>query len=233
MNKSAEKPSSGGCALEDLVKQPLFGGMSVGEVMFILQTADAKFDEFLPGAVLEVSKKPARAEGQIKLLLSGIALNIKYDANGNRSILDYIMPGHVFQSGTFTRRGVHCQTTITAGNACLILTLTLPEKPESDIKLWLLLKKNIIEILAQKNRALLRKADVLSRRTLREKVLTYLGYERDIHGSDEFDIPLNRQELADYLYVDRTSLASEIGKLKREGVLACSRSHFILFEKSF
>jgi CRP-like cAMP-binding protein len=70
--------------------------------------------------------------------------------------------------------------------------------------------------------------DILSRHSLREKVLTYLFYQRQLHRSDSFSIPLNRQELADFLCVDRTSLSSELSRLRREGLLDFERSRFHL-----
>ena len=215
MSRAFSNPQ--GIAPDILTGQPLFKGMSTWEIELILQKANGKLCEFAPNTELETGIASSGTNRQIRLLLSGIAFNVKYDTNGNRSIIDYIMPGHVFQSSTFTHHRAPVQTIVTADKSCLILILTLPEQPEANTELWLLLNRNIIEILVQKNLSLLRKADVLSRRTLREKIITYLSYEREIHGSNEFDIPLSRQSLADYLYVDRTSLATEIGKLKKEG----------------
>ena len=68
----------------------------------------------------------------------------------------------------------------------------------------------------------------LSRRTLREKVLSYLGEQAAKQGSREFDIPFDRQKLADYLAADRSALSAVLGKLLREGVLTFRKHHFIL-----
>ncbi|MBQ2863699.1 MAG: winged helix-turn-helix domain-containing protein, partial [Clostridia bacterium] len=62
--------------------------------------------------------------------------------------------------------------------------------------------------------------------TTREKLLTYLTAASKEEGGTSFDIPFDRQELADYLGVDRSGLSVEIGRLKREGVIDCYKNHF-------
>ena len=65
-------------------------------------------------------------------------------------------------------------------------------------------------------------------KTIRGKLLSYLSFEATRAGSDAFDIPFNRQQLADYLGVDRSALSAEIGRMQRAGMLESKRSHFVL-----
>ena len=58
--------------------------------------------------------------------------------------------------------------------------------------------------------------------------MTYLMQQAKINGSDSFTIPFDRQELADYLEVERSGLSAEIGKLKKEGIIDFSKNRFIL-----
>ena len=90
------------------------------------------------------------------------------------------------------------------------------------------LVENMMHILAEKNLFLANRVSHLSRRTLREKVLSYLGEQAAKQGSREFDIPFDRQKLADYLAADRSALSAVLGKLQREGVLTFRKHHFIL-----
>ena len=83
--------------------------------------------------------------------------------------------------------------------------------------------------LAKKNIAFYQKIDVTSKRTTREKLLTYLAYQAKRAGSNRFTIPFDRQALADYLEVDRSGLSVEISKLKKEGVLDTHKNLFELF----
>lgn len=87
---------------------------------------------------------------------------------------------------------------------------------------------HLVNILAARNVALARKIDCLSQHSTAEKLLAYLQWQAEVKGSYAFDIPFTRQELADYLNVDRAALSTEIGKLIRRGVLETTRKHFRL-----
>ncbi len=82
--------------------------------------------------------------------------------------------------------------------------------------------------MALKNIYFNQKAEITSKRTTREKLLSYLEQQAKINNSHSFTIPFDRQELADYLEVDRSGLSSEIGKLRKEGLLECKKSNFCL-----
>ena len=68
----------------------------------------------------------------------------------------------------------------------------------------------------------------MSRRTTREKLLSYLSSQSLAAGSDQFEIPFNRQQLADYLCVDRSAMSNELCKMRDEGMLTFDRSSFQL-----
>ena len=86
----------------------------------------------------------------------------------------------------------------------------------------------MLGILAMKNFMLNHKIDCLSKRTTRERILTYLSFQSKNAKSNSFTIPFNRQELADYLCVDRSAMSSELGKMRDEGILEFSKNKFIL-----
>ena len=85
-----------------------------------------------------------------------------------------------------------------------------------------------MQVTARKNLAFHKKLEVVSCRTTREKLLTYLHQQAKQFNSSSFTIPYDRQELADYLEVERSGLSAEIGRLRREGVLESDRSWFRL-----
>ena len=92
---------------------------------------------------------------------------------------------------------------------------------------------NLLGVMAAKNLTMNRKLQITSRRTTREKLLTYLEMQARQAGSASFTIPFDRQALADFLEVDRSGLSAEIGKLRREGLLESERNSFtLLYEKS-
>ena len=71
----------------------------------------------------------------------------------------------------------------------------------------------------------------MSKRTTKEKLLSYLSEQAKKHKSAAFDVPFNRQQLADFLSVDRSAMSNELCKLRDEGLLSFSRNHFVLLEK--
>lgn len=77
------------------------------------------------------------------------------------------------------------------------------------------------------------KIEITAKRTTREKLMTYLMIQAKKENSSSFDIPFDRQELADYLEVDRSGLSAEISKLRNEGILQNSKKHFILLQSKF
>ena len=94
------------------------------------------------------------------------------------------------------------------------------------------IRTNLARVALQMNAALLGKLDIVSNRSTREKVLAYLSEQAELHGSARFDIPYNRQELADALYVERSALSHELSKLQKEGYITFSRRHFELHRTS-
>lgn len=69
-------------------------------------------------------------------------------------------------------------------------------------------------------------------KSIRGRVLSYLNTVSIQARSTEFDIPFDRQQLADYLNVERTALSKELGKMRADGLLRCRRNHFVLLHKA-
>ena len=90
------------------------------------------------------------------------------------------------------------------------------------------LNRNIVELLAQCNQRLLEKSDIISRHSLREKVLSFLSAQRRIYRSDTFELPMNWQEIADFLYTNRSALSRQLGQLRAEGVIDFHKNRFTL-----
>ena len=92
-----------------------------------------------------------------------------------------------------------------------------------------LLIRNLLNVMASKNKMLTQKLQHMSQRTTREKLLSYLSEQSLKAGSPSFTIPFNRQQLADFLAVDRSAMSNELGKMRDEGLLQFDRSHFVLY----
>ena len=88
--------------------------------------------------------------------------------------------------------------------------------------------RNLLSELAEKNLRFNEKLTHMGQRTTRSKIMSYLSSEAQRLGKYEFDIPFSRQQLADYLAVERSGLSLELGKMRSEGLLGFHKSHFVL-----
>jgi CRP-like cAMP-binding protein len=88
--------------------------------------------------------------------------------------------------------------------------------------------KNMLKVMARKNLALVGKIEHVTKRTTREKLLSYLSEQAKLNGSDNFTIPFNRQELADYLAVERSAMSAELSRMSRANLLTYHKNSFEL-----
>ena len=88
--------------------------------------------------------------------------------------------------------------------------------------------RNLLSVIATKNKILTQKLEHMSQRSTREKLLSYLSEQAQRVGKESFDIPFNRQQLADFLSVDRSAMSNELSKMRKEGLLEFDRNHFVL-----
>lgn len=86
--------------------------------------------------------------------------------------------------------------------------------------------ENMVHIIASKNRDLMRKVEIISKKTLREKILAYLSIQAQLQKSRYFEIPLGRVELAEYLCADRSAVTRELAKMKEHGLIDYDKNCF-------
>jgi len=89
---------------------------------------------------------------------------------------------------------------------------------------------NLFEILSNENIELLEKIENISQKTIREKILTYLSNEAKKNKSNIFEIPYNRQDLADYLNIDRSAMSFELSKMQKDGLIKTEKNKFTLIK---
>lgn len=218
-----------------LVKNlPLFNWLPDAELGLLLTYLDTHLERFPKGEYINTLGSRI-TEAEIGCLISGRVQHIKYDIRGNRSILDILTPGCLMgcSHALLSRHSYHT-TNMVAAEESLILFFSyqkLEVYEPSVSPLIQMLEKRIMQILAERNSKLMQKADVLSKRTIREKVLTYLSYLKIEAGPADdvsINVHLTHQEMADYLNVDRSALSRELSKLRREGILDYRSNHFVL-----
>ena len=203
------------------------------------QIGDENLDEMLGclGAKKCSYKKgdTVLAEGDkakyLGIVLKGSVQLVRVDYYGNRSILTSIEPPQLFGEA-FACAGLDSVPVdvIAAEDTDILLTdaMHIARPCENACAFHRQMTLNLLQIVARKNLVLHRKIEITSKRSTREKLMTYLLLQAKKAGSSTFTIPYDRQELADYLGVERSGLSTEIGKLRNEKVLECRRSTFTL-----
>lgn len=90
--------------------------------------------------------------------------------------------------------------------------------------------ESILALIAAEHIRKMYKIEILSRKGLRDRILTFLSIQRSFEGSDDFKIPFNREELADYLCVNRSALSHELRCMEKEHLIYCRKNHFRILD---
>lgn len=211
-----------------LCSSPLFFGISAEEASAMLSCLQAEKKDFPKEAFLLHAGDTAESIG---LILSGSILVIQEDIWGNRNILSKAGPGQTFAAayacapGSVLNVNVFAETPVTALflNVKRILNVC-PSACTHHSRII----RNLLSDLAEKNLRFSEKLTHMSQRTTRDKLMSYLSAEAQRLGTYEFDIPFSRQQLADYLGVERSGLSLELGKMRSEELLDFHKNHFAL-----
>ncbi len=213
-----------------LKRTKLFAGVGEEELPAMLNCLGAAVRSFRKG---EYVFRSGEYISSITVLVEGRLLVQKDDYWGNRSIVNVIEPGELFgeayaapDSGPL-RNDVLAIEDSTAVFFEIRRVLTVCP---SACKFHSLTVQNLFFAISEKNRKLMSKIEVNSCRTTREKLLVYLSEQAKIHNCSTFEIPFNRQQLADFLSVDRSAMSAELCKLRDAGLLSFERSRFTLHE---
>ena len=208
-----------------LRKCPLFAGVSEDELVTALDVLDAKVRRFGRRETVLSEGEPPRFIG---IVLSGAVQIVRMDYYGNRSIVTNIEPSEMFGE-SFACAGIKSMpVSVVANDGAEIVMIDHKKLTGGTDELSAKLTYNLIRILAAKNVYFNQKLEITSKRTTREKLMAYLMWQAKRNNRSSFTIPFDRQELADYLEVERSGLSMEISKLRREGVIKSERSWFEL-----
>ena len=156
---------------------------------------------------------------------------VKEDFWGARTIVGLARPGEVFAEDYACLPGAVLEVSVLAAADTEILFLDAAPALSGGGAGSVQFSRNLLAMLAGRNLTLTRKIGHMARRSIRDKLLSYLSAQAIQAGGPEFDIPLDRQQLADYLAVDRSALSAALGKLRDEGVLTFRKNHFRLLQK--
>ena len=214
--------------LEVLKTCPLFDGIGDEDLMRMLHCLGARVEFFDKKHTIFQEGTEATLIG---IVLSGSTQTVQIDYFGNRSILSSYGRGEIFAEAFAAAQTKSMPVSMIANEPSVIMLIScahILHTCENGCGFHHKLIYNLMKDLARKTLILHQRSQVTSRRTTREKLLAYLNFEAKARGTRSFDIPFDRQELADYLEVDRSGLSHEISKLRAEGILESRKRHFRL-----
>ncbi|KMO85883.1 cyclic nucleotide-binding protein [Megasphaera cerevisiae DSM 20462] len=214
-----------------LLSSPLFKGISETDMLPLLESMGVRRQSYKKGAFVFLAGKTGT---RIGIVLTGLVHIVQEDYWGNRNIIAPIRVGNMFGEAFACLPDAAATVDVVVMQEADILfmdagkilhageVMTEPQK---------CVAMNLLAVLAQKNLFLTEKIRYLSQRTTRQKLMFYLSDEARRHHSPVFSIPFNRQELADFLSVDRSAMSAELGRMKREGLLEYTKDRFELKER--
>ena len=211
-----------------LKRTQLFSGVSETEISAMLNCLQAKLRTFRKG---EYIFKQGEHLDQITVLVEGKLLIQRDDFWGNRSIVNVIRIGEMFgeaylapESGSLLNDVIAEEdSTIFFFDVQKVLTVC-----PSACRFHSMIIQNLFFAISEKNRKLIQKIGHMSNRTTRTKLLSYLSEEAAKQNRSHFTIPFNRQQLADFLCVDRSAMSNELCKMRDEGLIEFDKNEFTL-----
>lgn len=163
----------------------------------------------------------------IGMLATGLLSSAKIDREGNSSLIYMIEPSKIFGLDIAATPSQKSPVTVTCEVDAAAVLLPYTQLISDELvpaKLKIRLMRNIAEFLSNENMRRMYKIELLCQKSLRGRIWSYLDFIAQKSGSVEFEIPFNREQLAQYLNVNRSALSSELSKMRKQG--------FILFHKN-
>lgn len=216
---------------EILMASELFAGIDREDLGALLNCLQAQELKVSKGDPVFLEGDPA---GFVGLVAEGGIQIVRDDYYGNRSIIAHAEAGDIFGEAYACSdvaymlvSGIALQNTTVLILSCRkMLTVC-----SNACRFHNQLVKNLLQVVAKKNLALSQKIQFMSQKTTRQKLMAYLLDQAKRAGSREFVIPFDRQNLADYLGVERSAMSAELSKLRRDGILETTGSRFKLLKQ--
>ena len=208
---------------------PLFSGMNAEEVEGALSCLDTRVKRYEKNQVLILAGEPVKNLG---IVLSGRVQISREDVLGARSIVAEFGRGELFAESLSCARIEKSPVTASAALGCEIMwvrTERILSPCSRACGRHTALIGNMVRLLAGRNIFLNRKMEILSKKSIRERVLAYLNGQAAAQGTAKPKVPFTREELADFLCVNRSALSRELGKMRAERLIDFQGSRFTLF----
>jgi CRP-like cAMP-binding protein len=214
-----------------LKRSRLFKGLSDHEMIQVCEFTMPSSKEYDKNQIIVNQGELVSKVGIIK---SGTVRSTKYHYNGEAQILRIYKQGEVLSLDTVNTTFLTSPVTLSCQSECAVIFIPYKKLLEID-QISPAIKETIIfnnsESLSNELVRLMYKIDVLSKRTLRERVLTYLSIIKEKKGRDTFDIGMNQEEFAQYLCVNRSVLSKELNRMRKCGLIDYRKNKYTLYEQ--
>lgn len=214
-----------------LLSVPLFRGMKEADCEAVLNSLGATVKQYPKNHILLLAGDPVSTVG---IVLSGRVQIIKEDILGNRSIMAEFSAGDIFAESLACAGVQQSPVTVLSVSECQVMHISMKQILSPDFALpeyHDVLIRNMVHLLAEKNVYLNRKMEILSQKSIREKVMAYLNEQAKRQNTMNPTIPFSREELADFLCVNRSALSKELGRMQEEQLIHFQRNQFSLYPK--
>lgn len=210
---------------------PLFAGIEKENLKSMLKCLEIHIREFRRGDMIFHEGDPAVYIG---VVLSGNVQIVRDDYYGNRSIIATIPSLQLFAEAFPCARVSTLPIGVCAGTDTTVMLIDCKKILQPSCKaceFHNILIYNLLQNVSQKNLLLNQKIEITSKKTTKDKLMTFLLAQAKQKGSNAFAIDYDRQALADYLGVERSAMSAQIGKLQEEGYLEVSRRFFRILKE--
>jgi len=205
--------------IHEIMNFALFCGISEADLEQMLRCICPEVKKYGRGETVAAANEPLKGIG---VLLSGEAEVKRESASGAKSIIGFVEKGGVFGEMAAFSGGRVWPATVTAKTDCTVMfipTARFLGNCGRSCAAHKALIHNMLRILSEKAVSLSRKVEYLSIKSMRGKICAYLLEQSELSGGSAFILPMNRNDLADYLGVSRPSMSREMGRLRDEGVI--------------
>lgn len=210
----------------DYSQIPLFAGISSEDLLSVFQCLGSFIKTYKKGEYILLSEDDVTCVG---VILEGNVKMIKEDLWGNKTILAVMEQKELFGELFACGNTIAATVTFVAGKDTRVLYLPFDRVMHSCKKSCLFhhkLIENMVTLIADKSVQLMEKLEIVTKKTLREKILCFLDHQARKHNSRYFTIAMGRVELSEYLCADRSALTRELNLMKSEGIIDFDKNTF-------
>lgn len=217
--------------LPQMMNSPLFRGILEEDLPGVMACVGAYAKSYEKGEFIHLRDEQILSVG---VVLSGCVQMIREDVWGNKALLLCMRPSELFGE-TFVCGGIHNKlVSFVAAERAVVLFVPFRRALTTCAQscgFHRQLIENMVAAIAEKNLALMEKVDLISKKSLREKICEYLTRRSEYAGSMSFEIPLGRVQLAEYLHTDRSALTRELNRMAQEGLIEFRRNRFRILKQ--